>query len=142
MNLSSDVQRLWLGIPEKLPCNPGGGSPSLYHEILCITGPLFTKRSSRPYRHFGLASKKSNNDRGNTPHRVEQPNHKLSTKVGILSASTSQRSSASLLKFIVYRLVITSTNIINTSIINISTITFFVIPFSFFPYPIKPRVIS
>ncbi len=100
MNLSSDAQGKQAGIPEKSPCNPGGGSPSLYHAILCITGPLFTKRN-RHYRGYcGMASEKPISHGSVIPHRVEQPNHKLSTKVGMFYADTSGISGASLLKFI------------------------------------------
>jgi len=100
MNLSSDVQGKQAGIPEKSPCNPGGGSPSLYHAILCITGPLFTKRNRRIVTYCGMASEKPILLLYVIPHRVEQPNHKLSTKVGIFYTGTSCISCASLLKFI------------------------------------------
>lgn len=100
MNLSSDVCDDTGCIPEKSPCNPGGGSPSLYHAILCITGPLFTKRNRRTVTYCGPASEKPIMLLYVIPHRVEQPNHKLSTKVDINYVGTTLLLRTSLLKYI------------------------------------------
>ena len=87
-------------IPEKSPCNPGGVSPSLYHAILCITGLLFTKRNRHYQCYCGMASEKPIGTGSIIPHRVEQPNPRLSTKVGRCLTGANLLSGMVLLKFI------------------------------------------
>jgi len=70
----------------ELPCNPGGGSPSLYKVNQSITGSLITKRNLVPYTSSGMTSEKSTKCREPISRRVERPNPERSTK-GLLLTS-------------------------------------------------------
>ena len=63
-----------------LPCNPGGGSPSLLTVKQRIISPLITKRNLLWYTSCSLTSEKSTRCTITISRRVERPNLKRSTK--------------------------------------------------------------
>jgi len=69
------------------PCNPGGGSPSLYTVIQCSTGPLMTKRNRGQCNCCGTTSEKSTDYTAPISRRVERPNQKQPAK-GLTVASS------------------------------------------------------
>lgn len=63
-----------------LPCNPGGGSPSLFIACSRITGSIFIMPHCHYYRFCGLASTKPKSDSSDVRRRVDRSSTKSPTK--------------------------------------------------------------
>lgn len=83
--LNSD--KLLLSDEVVLPCKPNGGSPFMHIAFSCIPSSLFTGWGHHYYTRFRLFPKGKTVYSSVSPHRVECPSTKTSTKDNLATLS-------------------------------------------------------